>query len=90
MVLSAEVRTVRGRGPNGPRLGVEASATSQTVRVWWPDGPRLRRGDEIANNTKISLSGGTPSGRRDPTVCFGIDSPPKTPLNDVDPERGEE
>jgi hypothetical protein len=26
-------------------------------------------------------------GRRDPRVCLGVGRPPKTPLNDVEPER---
>jgi hypothetical protein len=34
--------------------------------------------------------GGTPSGRRDPRVCLEIDKPPKTSLNDVELERGED
>jgi hypothetical protein len=54
------------------------------------DGPRMRRCDEFANNTWISLTGRTPSGRRDPRVCLGIDRPSKTPLNDVEPKRCED
>jgi hypothetical protein len=42
------------------------------------------------NNTSISLPGGTWSGRRDPRVCLGIGRSPKTSLNDVAPERGED
>jgi hypothetical protein len=29
-------------------------------------------------------------GRRDPRVCLGIDRPPKMPLVDVEPKRGED
>jgi hypothetical protein len=36
------------------------------------------------------LSGATPSGRRDPRVCFGVDRPPKTSLVDVEPKRFED
>jgi hypothetical protein len=36
------------------------------------------------------LSGGTPSGRRDPRVCLGVGRPSKTPLVDVDPKRNED
>jgi hypothetical protein len=42
---------------------------------------------EFTNNTWISLSGGTPSERGDPRVCIGIDRPPKTPLNDIEPNK---
>jgi hypothetical protein len=31
-----------------------------------------------------------PIGRRDPRVCLEIGRPPKTPLYDVEPERGED
>jgi hypothetical protein len=44
----------------------------------------------FANSTWISLSRGTPSKRRDPSVCLGIGRPPKAPLYDVEPERGED
>jgi hypothetical protein len=55
-----------------------------------PDGPRVRRATKFGNNTWISLSGGTLSERRDPMVCLGISRPLKTPLKDVEPERGED
>jgi hypothetical protein len=45
---------------------------------------------EFADGAWISLLGGTPSGRRDLRVCLGIGGPPKTPLNNVEPERGED
>jgi hypothetical protein len=50
----------------------------------------VRRGGESTDSTWISLLGGTPSWRRDHRVYLGIDRPPKTPLNDVEPERGED
>jgi hypothetical protein len=50
----------------------------------------VRRGDEFANSTWISLPGETPSVRRDPRVCLGINGPPKTSLNDIEPEIGED
>jgi hypothetical protein len=60
------------------------------------DCPRLvakrprHRGDEFADSTWISFPGRTPLGRRDPKVCLGIDKSPKTPLNSVELERGED
>jgi hypothetical protein len=44
---------------------------------------------EFADSTCISLSVGTPSGVRDLRVCLKIDRPPKTSLNDVEPEYDE-
>jgi hypothetical protein len=32
----------------------------------------------------------TSSGRKDPRVCLAIDRPPKTPLVNVEPNRGED
>jgi hypothetical protein len=45
---------------------------------------------EFADGAWISLLGGTPSGRRDPRLYLGIGRPPKTPLIDVEPKRGED
>jgi hypothetical protein len=55
-----------------------------------PDGPRVRRGGGVRRQRLISLPGGPPSGRRDPRLCLGIGRPPKTPLIDVEPKRGED
>jgi hypothetical protein len=53
-VLSAQARTVRDQGPDGPRPGAGAKVpcltagrsapTGRTVRAYRPDGPRVRRG----------------------------------------------
>jgi hypothetical protein len=51
---------------------------------------RVQRRRSSPNNTCISLPGGTPSGRRNPRGCLGIGRPPKTPLNDIESERGED
>jgi hypothetical protein len=45
-VLSAQGRTVRGLGPDGPRPGARLGLLpdGRTVRALGPDGPRVRRG----------------------------------------------
>jgi hypothetical protein len=45
-VLSAQGRTVRAQGPDGPRPGarLELLPDGRTVRALGPDGPRVRRG----------------------------------------------
>jgi hypothetical protein len=43
----------------------------------------------FANSTWIRPPRGTPSGRRVPRFCLGVGRPPKTPLDDVEPKRGE-
>jgi hypothetical protein len=52
----------------------------------------VRDGTESSSSqqTWISLTGRDPVGRRDPRVCLGIGKPPKTPLVDVEPKRGED
>ena len=46
-VLSAQGRTVRGLGPDGPRPGARLGLLpdGRTVRALGPDGPRVRRDD---------------------------------------------
>jgi hypothetical protein len=39
---------------------------------------------------RFLLSGRTLSGRRELRVCLGVGRPPKTPLIDVEPTRGED
>jgi hypothetical protein len=56
---------------------------SHTVRV-------CTRATTFANNTWISLLGGTSSRRRDPRVCLGVGRPPKTSPDDVETKRGED
>src|SRR5699024_11170573 len=45
VVLSAQGRTVRGLGPDGPRPGARLGLLpdGRTVRALGPDGPRVRR-----------------------------------------------
>jgi hypothetical protein len=91
-VLSAEVRTVRGTGPDGPRP--RAGATP--LRTFGRSVSRARTVRDGANGLLLHsrprscLPGGTPSGRRDRRVCLGIGRPPKMPLVDVEPKRGED
>jgi hypothetical protein len=49
----------------------------------------VRGGGGVRRRSLDLAPEGTPSGRRDPRVCIGIGGPPKTPLNDVEPERAE-
>jgi hypothetical protein len=68
-VISAQGRTVRAQGPDGPRPGAMLGLLpdGRMVRALGPDGPRVRRGGERSPAaTWILLPGGTPSGRRDP------------------------
>jgi hypothetical protein len=44
----------------------------------------------LCNRSRFCLSGGIPSGRRDPRVCLGIGRPPKTSLVDVESKRGKD
>jgi hypothetical protein len=45
VMLSAQGRTVRGLGPDGPRPGAQVGflPDGRTVRALGPDGPRVRR-----------------------------------------------
>jgi hypothetical protein len=84
-VLSSEVPTLRGQGPDRPRpgAGLGLCLTSRTVRA-------CAGAKEFVNGTWISLLGGTPSRRREPRLCLGIGRPSKAPLIDVEPERDED
>jgi hypothetical protein len=44
----------------------------------------------LRSRLRSRLLGGTPSGMRDAMVCLGIGRPPKMPLVDVEPKRGED
>jgi hypothetical protein len=44
----------------------------------------------VRRRPRSRLPGGIPSGRRDRRVCIGVGRPPKTPLVDVEPKRGED
>jgi hypothetical protein len=59
---------------NGPRLVAERSTRTQRRR----------------SHPRRLAPGRDPVGSRDPRVCLGIGRPPKTPLNDVEPERSED
>jgi hypothetical protein len=61
----------------------------RTVHAWARTVHDGVEGLLLRNRPRSRLPGGTPSGR-DPRVCLGIDKPPKTPLVDIEPKRGEE
>jgi hypothetical protein len=89
-VLSTEARTVRTRGLDNQRAGARAR-----VSIGWsaPSGQTVRACAEATEFAKQHLDlapGRDPVGRRHPRGCLGIGRPPKTPLNDVEPERGED
>jgi hypothetical protein len=53
----------------------------------------VRNGAEgriLCSRPRSLLSEGTPSRRRDPRVCLRVGRPPKMPLVDVEPKRGED
>jgi hypothetical protein len=78
---------------DGPRPGTETRVSAQQVGRSAPSGRTVRmcsEATEFNNSTWISLPGGTPSERRDPKFCLEIGRPPKTALNDVEPERDED
>jgi hypothetical protein len=50
----------------------------------------VRRRDGVRQQHLDLAPGRDYVGRRDPRVCLGIGRPPKTPLNDVESERGED
>ena len=71
--------------------GLDGSClTSRTVCAWWPDSPRVRRVGLVRRRCLDLALGRDPSGSRDPRVCLGIGRPSKTPLNDVEPDSGED
>jgi hypothetical protein len=89
VVLSVEVRTVRGIGPDGVRPGARETRPLRTSKRSAPRAQTVRDGTEglLRNRPRSRLPGGTPSERRDCRVCLGIGRPPKTPLVDVEPKR---
>jgi hypothetical protein len=83
-VLSAEARTVRDQGSNGPR-----SSAGLVFLPVEPDSPRMRRSGGVRRQRlNLALERGL-SGRRDPRSCLVIGRPPKTSLIDVEPKRSE-
>jgi hypothetical protein len=91
-LLSVEARTLRGTGSDGPRLS--AGASPLRMSEWFALGARtIRDGAEgllLRNRPRSRLPGETPSGRRYPRVCISVGRPPKMPLVDVEPKRGED
>jgi hypothetical protein len=74
-------------------LGAEVAPPLRTSRWSAPGARTVRDGAEsrlLNNRLRSCLLGGTPSGRRDSRVCLGVGRPPKTPLIDVEPKRGED
>jgi hypothetical protein len=57
-------------------------------RVWM-----VRNGAKsriLRSRPRSRLPGGTPSERRDPRVCISVGRPPKMPVVDIEPKRGED
>jgi hypothetical protein len=76
---------VRDTGPDGLRPVRRSNSSSAYIRM-------IRDGVEgrlIRSRARSHLPGGTPSRKRDPTVCLGVDKSTKTPLVDIEPKRGE-
>jgi hypothetical protein len=55
-----------------------------------PNCSRVLRGGDVRQQHLDLALGRDHVGSRDPRVCPGISWPPKTPLYDVEPERGED
>jgi hypothetical protein len=83
---------VRGTGPDGARPGVGATPPLRTSRRSAPRAQMVHDGTEglLRSRPRSRLPGGTPSERRDRRVCLGVGRPPKMPLVDVEPKRGED
>jgi hypothetical protein len=93
VVLSAKARTVRGIGSNGLRPCAGAAPPLCMSGRSMPGAWTIRDGAErrlLHRRPRSRLSGGTPSGRRDPRVCLSVGKPPKTPLVDIEPKRCED
>ena len=91
--MFAEARTVHGTGSDGPRSGARASLPLRTCGRSASRAPTVRDDEDgllLRSRPRSRLSGGTPSGRRDPRVCLDIGRPPNTPLVDLELKRGED
>jgi hypothetical protein len=79
-------------GADGPRHKAGRSSTWRRSDSSSVGAQKVRDGVEglLRSRPRSRLSGGTPSGSRDPRVCLGVGRPPKTPLVDVEPKRGED
>jgi hypothetical protein len=78
VVPSAEARTVRDQGSDGPRPGTGAGVPCLTVGRSATTGQTVRAcagAAKVAGGAWISLPGGTPSGRRDPRGFLGSGRP---------------
>jgi hypothetical protein len=70
----------RCTGVDGPRPRAGRSVTWDRAKGFLPDGWMVRAcagATEVAGGAWISLSGGTPSGRRDPRCCLGLAGRPR-------------
>jgi hypothetical protein len=68
-----------------PSLRTSGRSVPRTQAVCDAAGGRLLR-----SGPRSRLPGGTPSGRRDPRLCLGVDRPAKAPQVDVEPKRGKD
>jgi hypothetical protein len=81
------------RGADGPRPWAGRSATWRRSSSSSAYVRTVHEGVEgllLHSRPRSRLPGGTLSGRRDPRVCLSVGRPPKTPLVDVEPKRGED
>jgi hypothetical protein len=84
---------VRGKGSDGTRPSAGETPPLRTSGRSAPGARTVRDGIEgllLHSRPRSRLPRGTPSGRRDRRVCLGIGRPPKTPIVDVEPKRGED
>jgi hypothetical protein len=78
---------------NGPWPGAGAIPPLRTTGRSAPGARTVRNGAEgllLHSRPRSRLLGGTASGRRDRRACLSVGIPPKTPLVDVEPKRGED
>jgi hypothetical protein len=87
-----ESRTVCGTGPGSSWPSEGAAPPLRASECSAPEAQTVHDGTEglLRSRPRSRLPGETPSGRRDPRVCIGVSRPPKTPLVDVEPKRGED
>jgi hypothetical protein len=74
-------------------LGTRVSPPLRTSKRSAPRAQTVRDGAEdrlLRSKPRSRFTEGIPSGRRDPRVCLSVGRPPKMPLVDVEPKRGED